>query len=392
MIDPHDPDWYLAPDHYEVLARLRAESPVVDYRPGHHAVTRYDDIRAISRDPEGFCSGRGVLVNDPMRTAQPAPAAPSILQMDPPEHTEYRQIVNRVFTPRAVRALEPRIRELARTLLDDIALDAPIDAVSAVAVPLPVVVIAELLGIPDERRADFTRWSDAAIEAGDGKPEALAETAQLFAFLGEHVEATRRTGGDHIVARLVEAEVDGASLTKAELQIFCVTLLVAGNETTRHLISGGIRALAEQPDQLDTLRARPELAASAMEEMLRWTTPVQAFARTATRATTIAGRPIAEGDYVVMLYASGNRDESAFGPTADRFDLTRPADPAHVAFGFGQHLCLGASLARLEARVLFEELLTRVDRISLAGPGRPVRSTIMHGWAELPVELHAAPS
>jgi len=389
-IAPHDPDWFVAPDHYEVLARLRAESPVLEFASGEFVVSTYEEIRAISRDPTAFCSGHGVLVNDPMRTSSPPLVAPSILQMDPPEHTKYRKLVSRAFTPRAVREMEPRIRHLARSLLDDLPLGEEVDAVERIAVPLPVAVIAELLGIPDESRAQFRRWSDAAIAAGDNDPEALRATGELFRFLGEHAAETRRRGGDHLVARLVDAEIDGYRLTDDELRMFCVTLLVAGNETTRHLISGALHALAERPDQLALLRARPELLSGAVEEMLRWTTPVQAFARTATRPTRLREVSIGEGAYVIMLYASGNRDEAAFGPTAHRFDVTRPADPAHVAFGFGQHLCLGASLARLEARVLFEELLARAASVAIARPGRRVRSTIMHGWAELPVRLMPA--
>jgi len=387
VIDPHDPDWYLAPDHYEVLARLRAEEPVFEYKPGHHVVSRYDDIRAISRDPEHFVNGRGVLVNDPMRSTNAPPVAPSMLQMDPPQHSQYRQLVSRAFTPRAVRSLEGRVRELARRTLDRIDLSGDVDVVADVAVPLPVTVIAELLGIPEEVHNDFRRWSDAAIAAGENDPSAMLETIELFEYLGSHVDETRERGGDHLVARLVEADLDGYRLTRAELQMFCVTLLVAGNETTRHLISGGVRALADHPDQLVALRARPELIPGAVEEMLRWTTPVQAFARTAASDLMLHDQPVHEGDYLIMLYASGNRDESAFGPAAGAFDALRPSDPAHVAFGFGQHLCLGASLARIEARVLFEELLARVDGVALAGAGRPTRSTIMHGWIELPVRF-----
>ncbi len=390
VIDPHNPDWYLAPDHYEVLARLRAETPVFGYKPSHYVVSRYDDIRAISRDPDHFVNGRGVLVNDPMRSTNAPPVAPSILHMDPPEHSQYRQLVSRAFTPRAVRSLEDRVRALARLTLDRIDLGADVDVVADIAVPLPVTVIAELLGIPEDVHDDFRRWSDAAILAGESDPRAMPGIGELFEYIGTHIDNTRTRGGDHLVARLVEADLDGYRLTRAELQMFCVVLLVAGNETTRHLISGGIRALAQHPDQLAALRAQPDLIPGAVEEMLRWTTPIQAFARTAARDLTLHDQPVREGDYLIMLYASGNRDESAFGPAAGEFNALRPADPAHVAFGFGQHLCLGASLARIEARVLFEELLARVDGVALAGAGRPTRSTIMHGWIELPVRFSPA--
>jgi cytochrome P450 len=179
--------------------------------------------------------------------------------------------------------------------------------------------------------------------------------------------------------------VDGERLADDEVLMFCMTLLVAGNETTRNLVSGGAKALMEFPDQRRALVENPDRLPGAVEEMLRWVTPIRSFARTATRDTEIRGQRIAAGDYVLLLYASGNRDEEVFGPTADAFDVARPLEPMHVAFGFGEHFCLGASLARLEARVLFEELLARFPDFSLAGEIVPLRSTLMNGLVRMPV-------
>jgi cytochrome P450 len=387
-VDPGDPSFHLDAD--ALYAWLRAEAPVLEYAPHHFTVAKYHDIREISRDPERFCSGRGVLVNDPMRGDRPSTAAPSIIHMDPPDHTRFRNIVNRAFTPRAVRALEPRVRELAREVLDAVSDGRVVDLVETIAVPLPVLVIAELLGIPEEHRGDFRRWSDASIEAADHSDErTLREIGELFAFLRGHLDRARAHPAADLVSALVQAEVDGRRLTDDELVVFCMALLVAGNETTRHLVSGGALALARHPEQRSALAAdlRSERVAVAVEEMLRVVTPVSAFARTATRPTTLRGTQLAAGDYVVMLYASGNRDEEVFGLDADAFDAQRPPDPAHVAFGFGEHLCLGASLARLEARVMFEELLARHPRYEVVGEPAWLRSTVMHGLVTLPVAL-----
>ncbi len=223
-----------------------------------------------------------------------------------------------------------------------------IDFVDAVAAPFPVLVIAELLGIADGDRDTFRRWSDAAIESPDRPGEGLDDLAALFTFLIAHVDARRAEPTDDIASAVVHAEVEGRPVTTREAVGYLLALLVAGNETTRHLVSGSAYALARHPEQRALLAREPERIPAAVEECLRLVTPIQVFGRTATRATELHGQTIAEGDFVVMLYASANRDENAFGPTAGTFDVTRPVDPHHLAFGFGEHLCLGAALARLE--------------------------------------------
>jgi cytochrome P450 len=388
--DPSVPGYYLRPDYYELLADLRRDAPVHEFAPGMVTIARYDDIRTISRDPARFCSSKGALVNDPMRTWERPQKAPSILHMDPPDHVGFRKLVNREFTPRAIANLEPRIRELARAALDRTPDSGAFDFVDLVAAPFPLMVIAELLGIPDSDRPDFRRWSDAMIEATDKPPEQTAPaTGELFSYLLEHIAAKRAQPGHDIVSILVRAEVDGRALDRDELLIFLVTLLVAGNETTRTLISGGTLTLFEHPEQRADLRADPGLIPSAVEECLRWVTPIQAFARTVTADTVIGGVDVKALDYLVMLYASGNRDEHAFGPTANAFDIRRETNPPHLAFGFGEHLCLGAALARMETRILFEEMLARHPNYVVAGEPRWVASSLVRGMDTMPLAWDA---
>jgi cytochrome P450 len=247
-------------------------------------------------------------------------------------------------------------------------------------------VIAELLGIADGDRSDFRRWSDAIMEITDAPtPAAQAAAAELFAFLDSHVRQRFTAPGHDLLSLLAKASVDGHPLTHTQVMMFALTLLVAGNETTRSLVSGAAFTLAEHPDQRALLAADPDLLPGAVEECLRWVTPIQAFCRTATQPVEVAGGQVDEGDYLVLLYASGNRDEAAFGSTAGEFDVTRPATPAHVAFG--EHLCLGAALARLEGRIVLGELLRRFPRYEVTGAPEHVPSTLTRTIATMPVRL-----
>ena len=390
-LDPRIPGTFTAPDYFDRLAELRVGAPVQQVDEDVFTVARYEQVRAISRNPTDFCSSRGVLVNDPLRLA-PADMSGSVLHMDPPDHAAYRKLVNREFTPRGVGGLEARIRELAVEVLDATAPDEVVDFVEAVAAPFPVQVIAELLGVGDGDRSDFRRWSDAMIEAPDTKdPAVFALAGELWRFLDEHLRERAVTPRNDLMSTLVHAEVQGHRLTHAEARMFCVALLVAGNETTRHLISGAALALAEHPDQRRALAQDASLIPAAVEESLRWVTPIQAFGRTATRDVEVLDVSIPADAFVIMLYASANRDGAAFGPTADRFDVTRPTDPPHLAFGFGEHLCLGAALARLEARVLLEELLARWGTWAVEGEPTWTASTLVRGMSEMPVRRGRIP-
>jgi len=327
-----DPDFYLA-DPHAAFRWMRERAPVYRCeRARLWAISKHADIMRVSRNPEIFCSARGILINDGLRGETPMEVPPSIIYMDPPQHNRYRKLVSRAFTPGMVAGLEGRTRAIARESLDAIRSGETHDFVETVAVPLPMLVIAEMLGVAAEDRGTFKRWSDAIIAAADTgtSPESMQHVGELFAYF--YAKLGERRG--RLLSALAAAEVDGERLADEELLMFCMTLLVAGNETTRNLISGGAKALMEFPDQRRALVENPDRLPGAVEEMLRWVTPIRSFARTATRDTEIRGQRIAAGDYVLLLYASGNRDEEVFGPTADVFDVARPAEPMHVAFGF----------------------------------------------------------
>jgi cytochrome P450 len=411
-LDVTQPGFYLRADYDDLLAWLRTNDPV--HRSvgsggggsgtGMVLVSRYDDIREISRQPERFSSRSGALVNDPVRVGGPNDDAASLLHLDPPMHADYRKLLNREFTPRAVARMETAVRRAVTTAFD--ALDArwaegdpAPDLVEHVASPVPLAVIADLLGMDDYDPATLRRWSDAAIDVMDDPTgEVLAALGDFGRFLDGHVRQRFAAPGDDLLSLLATSTVGDHALTPAQVQMFCITLVVAGNETTRALISGGALAMAQHPDQRASLAAAVAAAGepaaqavgTAVEEMLRWTTPIQAFCRTAMADTTIgegSGADIKAGDYLVMLYASGNRDEAVFGPTAAAFDVSRAVSPPHLAFGFGEHLCLGAALARLEARLVVEELLRRHPTYEVVGEPTYVPSTLTKSLRELPVSL-----
>ena len=387
-LDVTVPGFYLRPDYLELLGWLRANDPVHRCANGMWLVSTYEAIREISRQPGRFSSRRGALVNDPLRWAEPDDDAGSLLHLDPPRHADYRKLLNREFTPRAVNRMEAAVRQTTAEVFDALSPEVGVDLVERVALPIPMLVVAELLGMGDVDVTALRRWSDATIEVTDNPTdEVLADIGDLFAFLDGHVQQRFASPGDDLLSLLATSAVGDRPLTPAQVQMFCLTLLVAGNETTRSLLSGAALALAEHPDQRAAVAADHRLLPAAVEECLRWVSPIQAFCRTATADVEVAGAPVRAGDYLVLLYASGNRDESVFGPTAATFDVTRQPSPAHLAFGFGEHLCLGASLARLEARVVLEELLRRYPSYELAGEPTWVPSTLTRSLGTLPVTL-----
>ncbi len=381
-----DPAFH-AGNPFPAFARLRAAPTLHRHEaPQFWAIARHEDVVAVSRDPETFCSSRGTLLSDLERPIIPRQ---SILYIDPPEHAKYRKLAQPAFTPGRLRKLEVRIREIARQLLDEIPPGRPFDFVEAFAAELPIVVIAEMLGVPPSDRAQFKLWSDHIIDAGTNPTqENLAHSMALFQYFAGFLAERRERPADDVLSTLVQSEIDGERLEEFDLLSFCMTLLVAGNETTRNLLSHGVLALATYPGELAQLLRDRTLVPRAIEEMLRWGTPISAFMRTATRDVELRGTPVRAGDRLFLLYASANRDESVFGADAESFRVSRDAS-GHVAFGFGEHFCLGAALARMEGRIAFEELLERYSRIELAGDVERLASLIVRGILRLPVTLSA---
>jgi cytochrome P450 len=372
-----DPELY-ATDPHPLYARLREEAPVAwNDELGFWAISKHSDVTAVESDHAAFCARRGILV-DEIGTTYPSP--PTIMHTDPPEHSRYRRLVQPGFRPTAVRMLEPGIRQRTKALVDSLRPGVATDVVPDLAVPLPLQVISQMLGVPDEEWERCYRWSEAVIPGATDWPEAERQSllSEMIEYLLENTKIRRSRPSDDILTELAHARLGDDQLTDDELTMFLVQLLVAGNETTRNLISAGLVALAERPDQWNAMRLYPALIQSAVEELLRWTTPVISFMRTATHDTEIDGVKVYEGEHVLMLFASANRDTEVFGETAGSLDVTRSPNP-HLAFGFGNHFCLGAALARLEARVVLEEILGRFATIEIAGPVERSSSSVIAG-------------
>jgi cytochrome P450 len=380
-----DPNFH-ADDPFPLYARLREHAPLAwNDEVGFWAVSTHADVMRISGDPETFCSSRGILLMDIGRDLPEIPGA--LLYVDQPVHGRYRKLVNPGFSGARVRALEADIRTRARGLLDTVEAGVPFDVVEQLSVPFPMLVIADLLGIPGNDVARYQTWSDAAIAAAtEMTVDTTVQLTEMAEFFLAVADARRRDPRDDLVSMLVHDPVDGERLNDGELLMFLGQLLVAGNETTRNLLSGGLVALAVHTDQWDRMRADRALIPTAVEELLRWTTPVISFMRTATRDVQLGEQVVREGEPVLLLYASANRDETVFGTTAERLDVGRAPNP-HVAFGYGPHFCLGAALARLEARVFFEELLDRFSTLDRAGDVEWLASGVIHGVVRAPLVL-----
>ena len=386
-----NPDTYVDGAPWEALARLRANSPVhpvmLPGLPRSWLLTRHADVRMVSRDTETFSSTRGnTLVEVEMN--ETSAMLPGI---DPPRHVRMRKLINQGFTVRNVTRLEPHMRKVARDIVADVLEKQVFDAVPDISAEMSLQVIADVLGVPAEDRMDVFRWSNAigslGIEDPDyaPTPQAVGEAAaEMFSYCGELVAHRRKHGlTDDILSALLAAEVDGVKLNRDQLNEFFMLLAIAGNETTRNTLSHGILALSDHPDQRALLANEPTAIPLAVEEMLRWSTPVMHFRRTVTRDVDIGGQLIPAGDWVLIHYLSANRDEDVF-ERADEFDVTR-ADAGHAAFGGGGvHFCLGAQLARLELRVLLEELCPRVPQLTVTAPPDRLRSSFFHGIKRLP--------
>ncbi len=381
-----DPALYSGGDPFELYAELRRTSPVcwVDREGGGFwAVTTHPEVSSIGADPAGFCSSQGILI-DEIGTTYDTP--PTMMHTDPPQHTRYRRLVQPGFKPSMVRLMEAGVTAKATALIEPIEAGVAIDVVRSLSVPLPMQVICELMGVDGAQWPRFLEWSEAAIPGASEHSEEERALLQMdmWQYLIGVAEERRSAPADDLVSVLANVGGGGDQLSEAELAMFLIQLLIAGNETTRNLISGGLVALSERPDQWAALRADQALIPSAVEELLRWTTPVISFMRTATTATTIRGQHIAAGDPVLLVYASANRDEDVFGADAGEFRVDRHPNP-HVSFGFGPHFCLGAALARLEARVVLHELLDRFETLASAGPVEWSPSPVIAGVRRAPL-------
>jgi cytochrome P450 family 142 subfamily A polypeptide 1 len=351
-----DPSFYANFD--ELTAWMRAEAPLYwDDHTGIWGAASHELVSMMSREWHTFCSGQG---------SRPESSVPSMINFDAPEHTKRRRLVGHGFTPRRVADHEPYLRAKVGELLDSVVDQGRCDVVADIATPLPMFMIGRLMGLPEEDHDRLLHWSDLFATGGEHiRSEVEQAVMQWNDYIMAKVAERRGSDAEDLVSLIVNAEWEGERLSDLDVMFETMLVLVGGDETTRHVISGGVAALLQHPDQLALLRSDPSLLPSAIEEMLRWATPVRNMNRTATHDVDVNGLTIREGDRVLLLYPSANRDERAFEDPF-RFDITRnPND--HVAFGaYGRHHCLGASLARLELRVLFEELLRRFDDMQLA--------------------------
>ncbi|MFZ9564452.1 MAG: cytochrome P450 [Ilumatobacteraceae bacterium] len=351
----------LSPDFYADFDRLtawmRSEAPLYwDDETGIWGAASHELVSMMSREWHTFCSGKG---------SRPESSVPSMINFDAPEHTKRRRLVGAGFTPRRVADHEPFLRRAVNSLIDNVIDDGRCDIVRDIATPLPMLMIGELMGLPSEDNDKLLHWSDLFATGGEEiRSEVEHAVVEWNDYIMTKVHERRGGDGQDLVSLVVNAEWEGQRLSDIDVMFETMLVLVGGDETTRHVISGGVAALLQHPDQMARLRSDPSLLPTAIEEMLRWSTPVRNMNRTATTDVDVNGMRIREGDRVLLLYPSANRDERVF-TDPHRFDVGRTPND-HVAFGaYGRHHCLGAPLARLELRIMFEELLRRLDHIEL---------------------------
>jgi cholest-4-en-3-one 26-monooxygenase len=377
---------------HDLFKAMRTESPVhwndMVGNVGFWAITKYKDVFDVSLDTKTFAAApKGVI----LRSHKPEEyeiQKTLLINLDPPQHTKYRRLVSLGFSGKVIRNLEAHVRQITNDILDEVAPLGRCDFVDRVSAELPLQVIVEMVGVPKEDRRKVLEWSNKMIGFDDPEYGANPEigqmaAAELFMYANELAEDREKHPKDDVVSLLMQAEVDGERLSRTDFSSFFMILLVAGNETTRNLISGGMLTLMQHPDQRARLLADRALLPTAIEEMLRWVSPVNVFQRTVTRDTVLRGQELRKGDTVALFYASANRDEEAFADP-DAFDVGRTPNE-HLAFGIGAHFCLGANLARLEIRVMFEELLRRMPDVELDGPAERLRSYFINGIKRMPV-------
>ena len=396
-IELYDTDVYAAGVPHEAMRWLRDNAPVYWHAHpdggGFWIISRHADVMAVSRDHKTFSAERGFVMADELPPEILAQTQHQLLGMDPPRHGPLRRIVIERFTQRMLEQLEPKVRDITRAILADARARGECDFVNDVAGKLPTAVICSMMGVPREMWEQIREWSDHSTSATDPDigctPEQQRQSSLDMGMYGYGLAAERKgRGGEDLISLLIDVEVDGHTITEAEFASLFVQITVAGNETTRAMISTGMHELLERPDLYAELAANPDTLAPAIEEMLRWSSPLHHFRRTATRDTALHGQTIRENDRVLMLYTSANFDERVFTDPM-RFDIRRSPNP-HLAFGHGIHLCLGANLARLEARVFFEEFFTTFRSVAETAPPARIRSNLVNGFKRMPVRLQPA--
>ena len=395
-----DLDFFVTGDPHPIWAELRATDPIHwterQGKSGFWSVTKYEDVLAVYRDPATFSSMGGITLGPSERRDPDAPQrqfgfGQMMILTDPPRHTKMRQLINRRFTPRALAPHEPHVRAITTEIIDSVAERGECDLAVDVAAKLPTAVICEMLGIPREDWELMFTLGNMSLGAEDpeyqmdGSAQKTAAKAQqeVFGYFMARITERRKTPGDDLVSALCQGEIDGVPLSDIEILFNCFLLILGGQETTRNAISGGMNELMRNPEQRARLAADRSLMPTAIEEILRWTSPITHIMRTATRDVEMKGRTIRKGDRVLLWNASANRDEDVFTQPY-RFDIERSPND-HLAFGYGEHFCLGANLARVELRVILDELLTRLPDMQVAGAMERLRSNLLAGIKHLPV-------
>ncbi|AQA17584.1 cytochrome [Halioglobus japonicus] len=393
-IDIYSPDAYTTGIPHEQFKWLRDNDPIHWHAHpeggGYWVVSRHADVITVSRDFKTFSAEQGFVLVDDLPGDILDMARNQLLGMDPPKHSPLRRAVITRFTSRRLEQLEPAIREIARGMMETARNIGEVNFVESLAGDLPTAVIGSLLDIPRDMWPQMRRWSDLQTSASDpdlgGTPEEVNNASIEMGTYGFQLACERKdSGADDLISLLINQEVEGESVSEAEFASLFVQIAVAGNETTRGLISSGMYELIQRPELYRQLEQNPDLIPGAVEEMLRWTCPLHYFRRTATADAEIAGQAIAQGDKVVMLYSAANFDERVFDNPME-FNIHRDSNP-HLAFGHGIHLCLGANLARLEARIFLEEFFREFGGIELTGEPAFIRSNMVHGFKQMPVRL-----
>jgi cytochrome P450 len=393
-VDIYDPDWYVDGDVHATLAHLRATDPVhwqdMPDGGGYWAVLRHADVVHVARHPDVFSAWLGSVVLEDLEPANLEQMRHMLLVMDPPQHTQYRQPLAPHFGARVIGRMEEQIRNRCRAILEAAGERGEVDFCHEVAGPLPAQIIGEIMGLPEADTAQIQRWAEVQTSGQDDEVTAGYEgNASLeMAMYGMALAAERRgqEPREDITSLLLESTFeDGEKMSDIDFGSFFVQLVTAGNDTTKSMMSSGTYELVRHPEQLQALRDDNALIPAAVEEMLRFCNPLHYFRRTATRDVELGGQQVKAGDKVAMMYTSANRDPDAFAEP-ERFDIRRSPNP-HLSFGIGAHFCLGAHLARLEARIFFEELLATFRTIELAGDPARVRSNLNNGFKRMPVRL-----